>query len=114
MYPADVKSILAACEYRGKFGRGAISSLTGLLGSGEGEKENEKASKKKGRINLSKVSTNLSFPLQRSFFIPIISKEKKKEKKNPNPDSYQLFSIHAFLSLSLHLLLHIPKGIEKG
>lgn len=94
-----------------EFGRGAISSLTGLLASA-GKKENEKEGKK-GRINLSKVSTNLSFPLQRSFFILIILKEKRK-KKNPNPDSYQLLSIHAFPSLSLSLLLHIPKGIEKG
>lgn len=94
-----------------EFGRGAISSLTGLLASA-GKKGNEKEGKK-GRINLSKVSTNLSFPLQRSFFILIILKEKRK-KKNPNPDSYQLLSIHAFPSLSLSLLLHIPKGIEKG
>lgn len=93
-----------------EFGRGAISSLTGLLASA-GKKENEKEGKK-GRINLSKVSTNLSFPLQRSFFILIILKEKRK-KKIQIPIRINFFRSTRFpLSLSLSYFI-FQKGSKR-
>lgn len=92
-----------------EFGRGAISSLTGLLASA-GKKENEKEGKK-GRINLSKVSTNLSFPLQRSFFILIILKEKRKKKSKSRFVSTS-FDPRVSFSLSLSYFI-FQKGSKR-